>query len=151
MSSKSVDFSTGRKWVYNFLLLSYRAPFRRYCNLLAKNQMFHDPFLLTYSLAKPRRTQLYWKPKLQKYLEKPFSELYYILIYIIWPVAETVSVVFAIPGSDMSVVWSIDEVVVSGKTVDWLKSVHYTLYYCFTMWNKPCTQVICHAYLYHNL
>jgi len=42
-------------------------------------------------------------------------------------VAETISVVFAVAGSEMSVVWSIDEVVVLCKTSDRLKSVHYTL------------------------
>jgi len=46
---------------------------------------------------------------------------------------ETVSVVFAVVGSEMSFVWSIDEVVVSGKTVDWFKAVNCAivpLYYC---------------------
>ena len=53
-----------------------------------------------------------------------FTELYYTPRSVICPVAETVSVVFAVVGSDMSFVWSIDEVIVSGKTVDLLKSVN---------------------------
>jgi len=69
------------------------------------------------------------------YLQILFSELYYIIIFIIWPVAETVSVVFAVAGSETSFVWSIDEVVVSGKTDDWFESVHCAiagLYYWST-------------------
>jgi len=41
----------------------------------------------------------------------------HILIFVIWPV-------FAVVGGEMPFVWSIDEVVVSGKTSGRFKSVH---------------------------
>jgi len=59
----------------------------------------------------------------QEYHKILFTEFYHIpvLIFVICPDAETISVVFVVVGSEMSFV---DELVVFGKTVDSFKAVN---------------------------
>jgi len=49
---------------------------------------------------------------------KILAEFYYVPVFVIWRVGETISVVFAVVDSEMSSVWSNDEVVVLGETAD---------------------------------
>jgi len=78
---------------------------------------------------------------------KILAEFYYIPIFVIWRVGETISVVFAIAGSEMSLVWSIDEVVVLGETTDRFRSVHCAkrhyvtaVFQCYTRTTKMYKQ-----------